>query len=204
MHYPSSSRFAVSSGLRTATSAFPVLSLPPDLSASAAGYATVLPVRVTRYHQPRVARDDGRRGVPRRGLSLLGWTVPTTTPEDRAEPATEVKHPPSFRFITPLSLRTPSVHRSRQRDRSPTSVAPILHNPASADPRQHRSTSVVPPRPNRIKKQPLLARIWLEIKASAGSKPKPDRHAPERTYATLATSVTLEYREYPSFCFRLI
>jgi hypothetical protein len=107
MHYPSSSRFAVSSGLRTATSAFPVLSLPPDLSASAAGYATVLPVRVTRYHQPRVARDDGRRGVPRRGLSLLGWTVPTTTPEDRAEPATEVKHPPSFRFITPLSLRTP-------------------------------------------------------------------------------------------------
>jgi hypothetical protein len=98
MHYPSSSRFAVSSGLRTATSAFPVLSLPPDLSASAAGYATVLPVRVTRYHQPRVARDDGRRGVPRRGLSLLGWTVPTTTPEDRAEPATEVKHPPSFRF----------------------------------------------------------------------------------------------------------
>jgi hypothetical protein len=108
MHYPSSSRFAVSSGLRTATSAFPVLSLPPDLSASAAGYATVLPVRVTRYHQPRVARDDGRRGVPRRGLSLLGWTVPTTTPEDRAEPATEVKHPPSFRFITPLSLRTPS------------------------------------------------------------------------------------------------
>jgi hypothetical protein len=113
MHYPSSSRFAVSSGLRTATSAFPVLSLPPDLSASAAGYATVLPVRVTRYHQPRVARDDGRRGVPRRGLSLLGWTVPTTTPEDRAEPATEVKHPPSFRFITPLSLRTPRLKGQR-------------------------------------------------------------------------------------------
>jgi hypothetical protein len=92
--------------LWTATSTFPVPSLTPDLSDRLQARLRYFPFGLDATTL-LVCEDDGRRGAPRRGLSLLGWTDPSDLAIGRTGDGGGA--PAAFtRLLTSLSLRTPT------------------------------------------------------------------------------------------------